>query len=493
MTSIPVPPAAAAGWFLAAMALLSALWFEFVATRWQAPACFERWRWAWAALAAACGLELLAQSLAGGSAPANTVASGLALGSGLEAARQLRAGALAARGQDRPGRVRSFSLVNLGLGGFAAATLGRAAPLLAGAAMAWAAVELVRSAASARPAGPGGARARVGLVSTSLGALLVAAVVAAHVLRKDAGAIPAVCGGAALSLMSLGSLSLLLEHELLRGEAQRTSAAVLQQRLSRAQRLETVGTLASGVAHELAGPLTSVLGYTEILRQRARTSEDRRALAVIEEQAERCAEIVRRLTGFAREGATGRAALDVGELARRVARGFEPQLAARRAVLELELEPDLPRLQGDATGLEQVLANLIANALESGGAGTTIRVRARHCPGAAGSSPAAVELAVLDDGPGLEPQVQERLFEPFFSARARDRGTGLGLYLSRSIVAAHGGTISGRNRTAPERGAVFSVRLPAAGARGPQVEPSAPLLSRPAPAARRAKPQLATP
>ncbi len=256
----------------------------------------------------------------------------------------------------------------------------------------------------------------------------------------------------------LGAAMLLarLEFQLLAAEAKQVSQSALASGLARAQRLATVGTLAAGVAHELASPMTAILGYAQLLRERASTPEDTQALTVIEQQALRCRTIAGDLTSLASARPAGREWIDPAALLERVARGFAPKARWQRVRLEWHSAPNLPHIQVDPAGLEQVLANLIANALHAAPARSLVQLDARLTE----SGGPSIEFEVLDQGPGLAPEVLPKLFEPFFTTRHDNGGTGLGLSVSQSIVRAHGGSILGGNRPQPATGARFLVRLP---------------------------------
>jgi signal transduction histidine kinase len=224
----------------------------------------------------------------------------------------------------------------------------------------------------------------------------------------------------------------------------------LHEQLQRDERLRAMPTLVSGVAHEINNPLTAILGYADDL-DAADPATRRAAATIVLEQAERCRGIVRRLSLLGRHGHFTPGAIDVGDLVQRVARGFAPQLQAAKVDLRCEVPADLPRLVGDSVGLEQVLTNLVANALQASPAGAGICVRCvdtRH----------RLQLEVLDAGPGVAPADRARIFEPFWTAKAAGEGTGLGLAVVDAIVRAHGGTVEVCD--AAGGGAKFTVHLP---------------------------------
>lgn len=222
----------------------------------------------------------------------------------------------------------------------------------------------------------------------------------------------------------------------------------LESELARDNKLRALGTLVSGVAHELNNPLTVILGYAQLLRSEPEVSG---TASIIEEQAERCRGIIRNLSALAGHSAQSSEDVSVVELVQRVARGLTPQERARGKDLRLHVEPSL-RLRGDRIGLEQVLSNLIANALDASPRGTAVEVSARR-------NGAGVEFQVVDQGSGVPAALRERLFEPFFTTKRPGDGMGLGLAIAHAIVRGHGGSI--RVEDGPGgRGADFRVFIP---------------------------------
>lgn len=238
--------------------------------------------------------------------------------------------------------------------------------------------------------------------------------------------------------------------EVRRAEAERDE---LQRRLAHAQRMETVGQLVSGVAHELNNPLAAVLSFAEILLQEQRVEHDMLALTTIREQARRCRTIVRNLQTYVREGPLNLQPVVLREVLDRVARAFEPDFAQFGIRLTLDLPDSLPLLEADPEGLEQVLTNLVSNAVHAIGTFGEIRIHAAD-------HGERIHIVVEDTGPGIGPDVLPRLFEPFFSSKRTGRGTGLGLSVCQGIVELHGGTIEAANREAPAVGARILIRLP---------------------------------
>src|SRR5204863_8861238 len=226
-----------------------------------------------------------------------------------------------------------------------------------------------------------------------------------------------------------------------------------------------IGQPVAGVAHELNNPLTSVIGYAQLLQQELQESgegeaprgpELARDLKRIAEESERAAKIVRNLLAFARRQSAARAEEDIADLMNRVLalRSYEFRLNAIE--LETDFEPGLPPVLGDGGQLQQALLNLLLNAEQAMRARTTrrIRVGARHVAEAD-----AVEIFIADSGHGIPDENLRRIFDPFFTTREVGEGTGLGLSICYGIVRDHGGRIAVDSRVG--QGTTFKVLLPA--------------------------------
>jgi len=228
----------------------------------------------------------------------------------------------------------------------------------------------------------------------------------------------------------------------------------LQSEVAQHARLETIGRMVSGVAHELNNPLTAILAFGQDLLSQARTPADAEALNTIVQQSQRCRLIVQDLLTFARSKRDDRQPIDPGELIWRVQPALQRQAESQGVRLEVSIAEDLPGLEVNPSALEQVLTNLAVNAFQAVGAGGEVIISARL-------QNERLALIVEDNGPGLPDDVFPRLFEPFFTTKATGKGTGLGLSVSHAIVEQHGGTLRAENRSGPGvRGARFTVLLP---------------------------------
>ena len=244
-------------------------------------------------------------------------------------------------------------------------------------------------------------------------------------------------------------------------KAQLREAEELRARLTHVGRLGTLGEMVSGIAHEVNQPLTAISNYASACRRLMQAgtisgAELGAALEKISTQAERAGQVIRALRALVRRRDEVRETLDCNQLIREVSRlvEFEARQAGFRLVLTLA--EDLPPVAGDAVQIQQVILNLVRNGLDE----MLAHARDDLIEVATAAADGGVEVVVTDSGPGIAPAATEHLFEPFFTTKAE--GIGLGLSICKSIVSAHGGSLTGGN--VPDRGARFRVWLPAEGA-----------------------------
>jgi len=215
-------------------------------------------------------------------------------------------------------------------------------------------------------------------------------------------------------------------------------------------------TLLSGVSHELRTPLAAITGAASALQENASLDSDtcRQLLHSVTDEAERMERLITNLLDMTRLESGGLVMKkdwqDVHELVGSALRRLDRQLTGRQ--VSLFLPGDLPLVQADAVALEQVLINLLDNALQYTPAGTPLEIRA--------SADGELLLEVSDHGPGLQPGTERKIFEKFFRASPLEnrRGIGLGLAICKGIIEAHGGNITAMNRSGG--GAVFRITLP---------------------------------
>ena len=275
---------------------------------------------------------------------------------------------------------------------------------------------------------------------------------------RDVTALVAVSFGSSLAL-----LGFLLGYALEARRRDRRAAALVQAqlealnaaraRLVQSEKLAALGQLATAIAHEVRNPLAVIRSAAQGLGETVSSddAEAARACAFITAEIDRLGSVVSSLLEFARPLHLEPRAVSVRDLFDRAALLAEGELAARGARLGRDELPDLPAVRADPDLLSQVLLGLLANAAEAVPPGGDVTLAARARDG-------AVELVVEDSGPGIPPELRDRVFEPFFTTRAR--GIGLGLAVARQVVEAHGGRIEAGER--PGGGARLTVRLPPA-------------------------------
>ncbi len=227
-------------------------------------------------------------------------------------------------------------------------------------------------------------------------------------------------------------------------------------RVRSAERLAAVGTLAAGIAHQINNPVGAILAaaqfeLSEPSLGKGNEGSARAALETIEREALRCARIVRSVLLFARTDPGRVADHDLNEIVES-SRVATAEYARRRgARVEVQLGRGRIGVRGNAVELEQVLVNLIRNAIESRQSNARVEVRVEE-------SDVRACLLVRDNGPGLSDEAKKRLFEPFYTTKLREGGSGLGLSVAHGILMTHGGEIEVVTETAP--GTCFRVTLP---------------------------------
>jgi PAS domain S-box-containing protein len=243
-----------------------------------------------------------------------------------------------------------------------------------------------------------------------------------------------------------------------------TQARSVEAQLQRSQRLETVGMVAGGVAHDLNNVLSPILMGIARLRKKVPDDSAQRLLDIMQVSVERGAAIVRQVLVFARGGGQS-SSYDTKDAIRTVEKLVQAALP-KSVELTLQVPEDLRRLTGDATQLQQVLLNLCVNARDAMPEGGRLLVQASNVT--LGGDREYVCIRVVDSGLGMPPDVQRKIFEPFFTTKAQ--GTGIGLATVASIVKRHGGFIELESEAS--RGTEFRVFLPLAPT-GPAAEPKA--------------------
>jgi len=230
-------------------------------------------------------------------------------------------------------------------------------------------------------------------------------------------------------------------------ERQKAEKAVRQ-----SERLAAIGQMAAGIGHEINNPLMNIMSLASLVEQSVPPSEQqtREDLRALQSEGRRCARIVNGILNFARENSPRFERFDMARLVDDTAMLFKHKLDSAGLTLEIHQERPL-FVEGDFGQLQQVLVNLLLNAVQASAPDSSIEIHANAVDD-------MVRLEVVDNGCGLSEDAQSKLFNPFFTTKPEGMGTGLGLSVSYGIIKKHGGTISLENR--PEGGVRVQVVLP---------------------------------
>jgi signal transduction histidine kinase len=242
-------------------------------------------------------------------------------------------------------------------------------------------------------------------------------------------------------------IGLIIENRMAEEERAR-----LQEQLRHADRLATIGQLAAGVAHELNEPLEIILAFSELVNENPDAPEQIvRDLEKILAASLHAREIVKNLLIFARQMPTIESTVDLSDIAAEALAFLESRFDKDNVRCVRELAPDLPAVTADPGQLNQVIVNLVVNAVQAMPEGGTLTVRTR-------ADGEFVRLEVEDTGIGMTEETMRSIFLPFFTTKEVGKGTGLGLPVVHGIVTAHGGTVTAESE--PGKGSRFEVRIP---------------------------------
>jgi two-component system NtrC family sensor kinase len=219
------------------------------------------------------------------------------------------------------------------------------------------------------------------------------------------------------------------------------------------EKLAAVGQMAAGIAHELNSPLTGVLTFTQLLRNKTPQGPDAEDLDLVIRETKRCAAIIRRLLDFARQKTPENQPASLNKVIEETVRLVERSAALQRIEIATQLDPQLPELLIDPDLIKQVLMNMLVNSQQAIGEGGRIQVSS-HLHADAQKA----EIVISDTGCGIPPENLPRIFDPFFTSKEVGKGTGLGLSVSYGIVRSHGGEI--RVESTVGEGTTFRVYLP---------------------------------
>ncbi|HMA67117.1 MAG TPA: ATP-binding protein [Desulfosalsimonadaceae bacterium] len=211
-----------------------------------------------------------------------------------------------------------------------------------------------------------------------------------------------------------------------------------QERLVQSQKMEDLGRVAGGVAHEINTPLGIILGYAQMLLEDVEPgSQMAEDLRVIEKQTKICSNIVSDLLGFSRQGHTTRTEVDINASVQEVISVVEHTFGLSRVQILRDFDANIPEIDGDRDKLKQVWMNLLNNAFDAVEQDGFIRITTKLC-----AHRRRVAITVTDTGAGIKQEILNKIFDPFFSTKPVGKGTGLGLSVTFGIIKDHGGRIN---------------------------------------------------
>lgn len=240
-----------------------------------------------------------------------------------------------------------------------------------------------------------------------------------------------------------------------------TEQKKIEEQLIRADRLASLGQLSGGIAHEIRNPLASINLFTDILSDGdkfRRNQQEAELFNEIKDNIHRIENIIKRVLDFAKPPVLTSDEINLNELTLEIVKLWSSKLRKSDIQLDLNLENELPLVRGDIIGLQQVINNVVLNAIEAMDGGGDINIKTSPIGSSTDQGPEAVQLSVSDNGPGIPEDHQEDIFNPFFTTKAS--GTGLGLSISHQIIKRQGGKFSFESN--PHTGTTFLIELPVA-------------------------------
>ena len=261
-----------------------------------------------------------------------------------------------------------------------------------------------------------------------------------------------------------------LESQRLQLETETAARIAALNQLRHADRLQTIGQLASGIAHEMGTPLNVIQGHADLIRSGKLDSDEiGESAQIIQDEVQRMTQIVRQVLNLARRKTAFRESFDLGELIEETLELLQTMASRQKVRLVFERLAAPATLEGDREQLKQVLINLVINAVQSMPDGGQVTLEVESVPGNAFPATAPIRkssrsetngycIRIRDQGSGIDPAVLDKIFEPFFTTKEPGQGTGLGLSIAYGIVQDHGGTIDVTSD--PGKGTEFRIWLP---------------------------------
>lgn len=225
------------------------------------------------------------------------------------------------------------------------------------------------------------------------------------------------------------------------------------EQLRRFERLASIESLASGIAHEINNPLNSILLIARYALKGKSSLDRGEALNSIIAEAERGSRVVRNLLKFAREEQSAKSFGDLNEVVQRAVIVARTYLRPAQVRIETALAPDLPQVLMNSAEIEEVIINLVKNAVESANGKVTVNVQTS-------AEDERVRVVVSDNGVGVPREILSQIFDPFFTTKRTHGSSGMGLSISHRIIADHGGTLTVHSE--PGGGAAFTLEIPGA-------------------------------
>ncbi len=246
-----------------------------------------------------------------------------------------------------------------------------------------------------------------------------------------------------------------------------TEKKSLEQALLHTEKMAALGTLATGLAHEVGTPMNIILGRAESLLKHTKEEKTAKGLTIIIEQIDRMTHLIERLLAFARRNPILREPVQMNTLIQKGIEIIDTRALRENVAITAKLDPLLPLIWGDGEQLLQVVINLLMNALDATDEGGEILVKTYIFPSASGSSQKVtplhrikkgIRILFKDTGDGIATVHLDKIFDPFFTTKPAGKGTGLGLAVVQGIIREHGGEIE--VNSTPGDGTVFLLSIP---------------------------------